>query len=757
MTSSPPRSSPHLGPVLPDLLLLTVHLAVAAGFIRLYDGAFFGDLAIFAVTAAASAFITRRLDLPTPVVVLVPAVGAVLVSTWVLFPDTTSWGLPTGATWDTARTALEEARAGMEVVTAPSEVLVGFQLVAGLALWSSVWFADWAAFRLRTPVEAIVPASVIFLFGAVLGSGEHQIWTTTAFATSCLLFVAAHRATEARVDRAWIASTNAQGSWALLRVGAGLTLVGMAAGVVFGPIVPGSGSDPVVSWREGSDGPRDRVALSPIVDLRRRLVDQTDVRLFTVTADRPAYWRTTALDQFDGELWTSGGTYRETDRSLDSPHDSGSLASWTSVQTYQIDVLGSIFLPAAFEPRALEESTHPLRWDPESSTLIVDSDIESVDGVRYRIESAIPAPSADSLRSAQGPDPVEVQEKFEALPPDLPPEVAGLALEVTGEASNRYEQALALQNWFRSEFEYTTEIPAGHDGDALSAFLRDRAGYCEQFAGTFAAMARSLGIPARVAIGFTPGEPDPDQPDTFVVRGRHAHAWPEVWFPDVGWVAFEPTPGRGLPDGQAYTGVPPQQDDGQQSQAPPPVATTTTSPARPGATTTTTSTTVPALPADDTEPDDRDDPRAGFPGWLPWVGGGGILAAVWIGLALWLPERRRRRMVDAEPAPAILASWREGARAVARLTGDRRLPHETHQDLARRVGPGLEQLGLREPFGQLAALATTAAWNPTALGTDQRDRAVTLTAQLDRETAEREPGLRRLVHRLSWRTIWGRD
>lgn len=757
MTVSPRRSCPDFGVVLPDLLLLSVHLALAASFIRLYDGAFFGDLAAFVVVASATAFCTRRVDLPTGVAVLVPAVGAVLVSTWLLFPETTTWALPTGRTGDAVGYALEEARAGIEVIVAPSEVLVGFQLVAGLALWSSVWFADWAAFRLRTPVEAIVPAAVIFVFGAVLGSGEHQIWTTVAFATTCLLFIAAHRASEARVGQAWIASSNARGSWALLRVGVGLALVGILAGAALGPLVPGSGSDPVVAWREGSDGPRDRVALSPIVDLRRRLVDQTDVQLFTVATDRPAYWRTTALDQFDGQLWTSGGTYRPADRSLE-PRPSGPSPSLTSVQSYEMDVLGSIFLPVAFEPRALEESSHPLRWEPESSTLIVDSDIESVDGVSYRIQSAIPSHSAADLRAAVGPDPAEVQERFESLPPDLPPEVATLAAEVTSGATSRYDQALALQNWFRTEFDYTLETPAGHDDDAISAFLRDRAGYCEQFAGTYAAMARSLGIPSRVAIGFTPGEPHPVLADTFVVRGRHAHAWPEVWFPEVGWVAFEPTPGRGLPDGESYTGVPPQQDDGQQVPAPPPATTTTVVAPTPSTVdATSTTSTVPA-PADDTErPDDREDRRAALPGWLPWIGGAGLVSALWIGLALWLPERRRRRTMKAEPETAILLAWRDGVRAVARLTGDRQLPHETHEDLARRAGPGLEPTGLREPFGQLAALATTAAWRPSLLGEDQRDRAVELSTRLHRETAAREAPARRLLRRLSWRNVVGAD
>ena len=120
---------------------------------------------------------------------------------------------------------------------------------------------------------------------------------------------------------------------------------------------------------------------------------------------------------------------------------------------------------------------------------------------------------------------------------------------------------MALQNYFRDNFTYDVEVAKGHDIERLEDFLTVQAGYCEQFAGTYASMARSIGLPARVATGFTPGDPDPSNPGRFLVRGKHAHAWPEVFIDGAGWVAFEPTPGRGAPNASEYTGVPEQQDD----------------------------------------------------------------------------------------------------------------------------------------------------------------------------------------------------
>jgi hypothetical protein len=117
---------------------------------------------------------------------------------------------------------------------------------------------------------------------------------------------------------------------------------------------------------------------------------------------------------------------------------------------------------------------------------------------------------------------------------------------------------MLLQEWFRTEFEYSLEVQSGHGNNAIENFLRDRVGYCEQFAGTYAAMMRTLGIPARVAVGFTSGTQT--ETGVYSVLGKNAHAWPEVWFDGVGWVAFEPTPGRGAPGAENYTGLAPQQD-----------------------------------------------------------------------------------------------------------------------------------------------------------------------------------------------------
>jgi hypothetical protein len=123
---------------------------------------------------------------------------------------------------------------------------------------------------------------------------------------------------------------------------------------------------------------------------------------------------------------------------------------------------------------------------------------------------------------------------YTALPADLPDVVAATTRQVTDGATSTYDAALSLQAWFQNEFDYSLDVRPGHDTSAIETFLEDRVGYCEQFAGTYAAMLRTLEIPTRVAVGFTSGVPLGNGEHS--VLGRNAHAWPEVWFDDIGWV-----------------------------------------------------------------------------------------------------------------------------------------------------------------------------------------------------------------------------
>ena len=200
-----------------------------------------------------------------------------------------------------------------------------------------------------------------------------------------------------------------------------------------------------------------------------------------------------------------------------------------------------------------------VRYQDETSTLIVDTDVPTSDGLTYTVQSVLP--ELHPRHAARRPTttvPTDIAEQDAGAPGRAerrrPPRWPS---EITAGATTPYDKAMALQDYFRDTggFTYDLDVPAGHGDSAIDDFLASRRGYCEQFAGTFAAMARAVGLPARVAVGFTPGISDPTDPQRYDVKGEHAHAWPEVYLGQYGWVPFEPTPGRGDPNAEAYTGV----------------------------------------------------------------------------------------------------------------------------------------------------------------------------------------------------------
>lgn len=728
--------------LLSELALLLVHLTVVAGFARVYVDASFGPtLTTLVVVAHLLAAIGRRLQVPAWAMATIALAGAVLLPTWLSFGDTTAFGLPTGATWDAVQAATTTARGRFSEVVAPAPVLIGFQLWAGLALWGAVWFADWAAFRLRTTVEAVVPGVVIFIFCSMFGSGQHRWVSAAALAAAVLLFVAAHRAFRAEVTHTWSAPSTVQSSTAVLRAGVAMVVVAVAGAAVIGPHLPGAGSEPSLQWHSNDGGNGNRTTVSPIVDLQKRLVDQSDTVFFTVEADAPAYWRLTGLDQFDGRVWRIDGDFGVADGAL------GSIAPVAPMdrvvtQTFEIQALDDIWVPAAFEAQSITDSNGKLRWDPESSTIISDAD--TADGLVYTVESVTAAHPQSVLMAADGPD-AEALDRFRSLPVDFPDQASDEARRVTAGLDTRYEQAIALQNWFRDDFEYSLDVAPGHDDDALIAFLASRRGYCEQFAGAYAAMARSLGIPARVAVGFTPGDEAPDDPGTYVVRGRHAHAWPEVWFDGVGWVPFEPTPGRGMPGAEDYTGVSPAQDDRQPTTpatTEPPATTvpdTATSTPAPGAPTTTQPPRPEVVAADG----GSDAGSSGGPGW--WLAAVSVVVvlATWLAVVLGLPRWRQRRRGAVGNAGRVLAAWGDAIAPVRWLTGLRPRPSDTHLEFAARTG--------RPDVLALAELATKASWAAADVSAEHADRAESLTTALVEAARSHDSRWARLRHRLSWR------
>ena len=428
-------------------------------------------------------------------------------------------------------------------------------------------------------------------------------------------------------------------------------------------------------------------------------------------------------------------------------------------QRFDIKALDALWVPGAFVPEAVATNGPTIRADRRSQTLIVDTDRDTSDGLEYTLISDVPAFSADQLRRPSRSSGFDgyIERTYTVLPADFSRQAEEIAEELTATATSDYDRALALQTYFRDGFTYSLEVDAGHDEGAIDSFLESREGYCEQFAGTFAAMARHIGLPSRVAVGFTPGDQDPDDPRLYRVKGKHAHAWPEVWLPNAGWVAFEPTPGRGAPDAEGWTGVAAQQD------AADPVTPTTTPTTVPG--TEAAPSTLPLsgdaledvqtrggdLPGDATPADNRRRVAIGV-----MLGLVALAMLAWVAIVIVAPAVRRRRRAHRAHTNAarIAVQWIDAVAAVTTITGTEPRAYETHTEFAHRVAPLLADDA--EGLDDLARISAAASWSDTEPPDDEVERAQAVQAALHRYARTEVPLHRRLRRRLSLRRALGR-
>ena len=680
-----------------EIALLAVTSSVVLGMGRLFaGGGWIGPMAASAVAAHVTVALLRRRGASLVTSAAVMVVAAAVVTTWVSYWSTTRAGIPTGDTWSAMDADLDTAWSLYQEVVAPTPAVRGFVVASCLALWVVAYIADWAAFRLWVPFEATLPAGTLFLFTALLGETAGRGWAVATFAGAVIGFLLLHRLARQDGSAHWVADRRAAGNRSLLVAGTGLGVLAVVAGTALWPAVPGSRSVPLVDVADigGSDS---RVTVSPLVDIRSRLVQQAAVEVFRVVSPVSSYWRLTSLEDFDGRRWTSTGSFGTADGELPESVPA-SVEHEEFEQSFTISALAALWLPSAYEPRALDIDGAKVRYDEESATLIVDNDISSSDGLTYRVTSRSPRITPADLTGTSDEVPGDIRDDYLDLPDDFSPRVRALAADIVddADAATPAQQARALQDYLRT-FDYSLDRQAGHSEDAMEDFLfENRVGYCEQFAGSFAAMARSRGIPARVAVGFTAGERHPDAPDTYVVRGEYAHAWPEVYIADAGWVAYEPTPNRGMPGAESYTDVDPQQAEAGNPG---------------GFVETPTTETIPTVPSDSTVPSsdrpDRDEdlfagdqstdestsePDAAPVRYvlrpiqraLPIVAGLVVAYLALVPLAMALRRRRRRQRATA-PLEQVDLAWTEAVEAAA-IVGFEERPSDTYVERALRLG-----------------------------------------------------------------------
>jgi transglutaminase-like putative cysteine protease len=382
--------------------------------------------------------------------------------------------------------------------------------------------------------------------------------------------------------------------------------------------------------------------------------------------------------------------------------------------TVQVEVLHDLalgFLPAPYPADRIAAPELTVSYDTATGSAITGRIPE---GVSYEVAGWYVTASADRLRAIpDGPgfgEPLDgVVDANLQVPGTLPPQVEELAREWTAGADNVFDRARMIEEHLRTSFEYRDDAAFGSGPTAILEFLNeDRAGFCQQFAASMAAMLRTLDIPARVVVGFTNGVP---VNGAWTVRSDRMHAWVEVLFKGVGWMPFEPTPNRTNPIGVIYDRGPLENCEG--AGCPDDGVTTGVPANRRGRGQQGLIDPTPALPG-------RSTPREG--GVPSSIGtglsarmklllvavGAGLATLVLLPLGRWFRRRTRLRRAATEPRRLILVTYEQFTERIGGV-GLARAPGETLEEYRRRV---LETGYLSDGhLDRLTRIATSAAYS----------------------------------------------
>jgi transglutaminase-like putative cysteine protease len=722
--------------------------ATGLAFGRVFSGGAVGKVILVALASAAvaSALERRNLLLATLVsgVLMVTAVGIFVL------PHTTWYGLPTLDTLRAMRDAASLVGEQARVQVAPTPPLVPLLLAAVTAMWAAMFSSHALAFRAGSPLLALLPPVALLTFADTVLEERFRPGYGVLFLLGALavVFVDGLR----RVQRwgplwAWPGSRHRRLAPATTR-GAGRVTVGALVLATFAPLfLPGISSKAVVDL-SGSHG--DAIRIDPLVSVASALTSGQPRVVFTVKTNHPTYYRMLSLDRFDGIQWTAdfeaAGPVP-----ADGFHDT--VTGPQIDQTFSIkSTLFAPGVPAASPLASIDLPLDGMSYDPSLDNLYSGVAIDN--DTTYTVVTPLVQPDPTVLDRFVLPGDPTAYDRWLQLPSNVPPRVKTLAESWVAEAgaTTMFDQVRAIQDHLvGGEYAYDDTVDERDDVDALDTFLfTSKRGFCQQFAPAMATMLRLLGIPTRVAIGFTPGAVlDDRQPDLYTVTTKDAHSWVEVWFgPQFGWLRFEPTPGTGrldpvafeyydakqvaCADGSTTRGCGDPSGDGNESQTP----------QAPGVSTR----NLPFGAGIEGNPGLVDAPRGRGPirgggSFLPFPNSargspppyGLIALSALVAILALVPlipalgRRRRLRKAAPEPRRLILATYDVFSERAAML-GHGREPGETLEEYRIRLSSsGLLQDGHLDRLTTIAGRAAYAAGEPASGDPGEADRAARTT------------------------------
>ena len=743
-----------------DTALLVVALAAGLGAARLTRAPFTAHvllpIAACVVTGHVVVSLVRYLRMPDPVPSVTGVVAVALTAVWTLLPSATRAGLPTVTTWRTLISTFSDAgtviRSQPTPVPATSGVVLCLAAGAGLAAVFARTLWSWQEIRpagSRRPLVALFPTFGLFCYTALLSSDVDRIAGVTLYLATALVFVAvADRPDVVRLRRAWRSGASAALAMAAVAVIVPVAVSPGLSGLHLDAIPFGRGDGTGGGGGSGPGGAGDVAgvgALNLIDNMRAVLTARSDLEMFTATSPTPTYWQVATLSRFNGDAWLPDPATKAAARLAPqlSPLTLPVLPEPAPTHTFTVHVsifdLRSTLLPVPPETVSVGDA-NAVQVEPGIG--VVQPFANPADltyDASARVPTALGTTPAPTVAALDASLPADDLAPYLALPSSIPAAVVRLAHQIVAHATSPSAEATALVRFFTADrrFRYTLDPPASGNADPLSSFLfTTRAGFCQQFAGAYAVLARIDGLPTRLAVGFTTGSAG--KHDTYTITGADAHSWPQVYLgPGAGWVSYEPTPattdevlGAGVFDGTPST---------QPPTHPGAITTSTLSDKRLGQGARSATPGTGLVSGARRPPSTAAAPASVGLVLLVALGAIAVITAVAVaGPWLWRrrrPRLRHRRFARSKgPGPEILARWEQASTVLAR-TGLGRRQSETLEEHATRLvtgtgrptpsvasayisqaevadGSGVEAARALDAYRALAALAARVSYAP---------------------------------------------
>lgn len=522
--------------------------------------------ALLCALLSATGLVLRAVRTPA----LVVALAQLLLTVEVLvlgFGDDLKYGLlPTERTLDGLGTDIS---AGLEVAqayAAPTPEAAGLTLLVLLGIAAVGVFVELLAVGLHRVALTGLPLLTLYTVPVTALPDGVPIY---GFLPGAVAFVALLLADERDRLTHWgrLVSRTGQGTdhsqmdtSGLVAAGRKISVIAVSAAVVIPIFVPAFSPQWFDRGTGMGNGPGDGSGASfndPMVSLAQGLRRPEKVDVLEVSSTvSPQYLRLAVLDQPGPDSWNGSAVTFSSSRPLDDvlPLPTGlSEAATGTPRRITVDPTDAFPSDSRWLPVPFAAQTVDVGGDgdwvyvPRDQTVTATSDDSAESLEQYAVDYVELQPDEDQLRAAAD-TPVEVTRDFGQVPGGLPPVVQNQAELITSGARSHYEEAVLLQEYFRDSdrFIYDVDAGYGYGYEAMADFLDERRGFCQQFAATMAMMARTLGIPSRIVVGFLQPDRKVDS-DSYVISSYDAHAWPELYFEGVGWVRFEPTPSVGAP------------------------------------------------------------------------------------------------------------------------------------------------------------------------------------------------------------------